>query len=215
MTSRLAKFSAWLALIIPLWFALLVAVIGGMQPDYSHRDQYISELGASGAPYAAWINYPGILVFGLTLVAFAPALYQWARPGIAGWLTAGLLWMTGMGFVLLGLYPCDAGCSLENLSDTAQIHNQAAILTFSLAIAVTGILGTRCLTGRRPRALYIFSLLASAILAAVFAWMLGSGYQTPWSGFRQRVFLGLFSIWLMWLAWTVLQAGRQALTREY
>jgi hypothetical membrane protein len=49
----------------------LLTVIGGANfPNYSHASQFISELGASGAPNARVINLAGFLPAGLLLIAF-------------------------------------------------------------------------------------------------------------------------------------------------
>ncbi|WP_227513052.1 hypothetical protein [Tritonibacter mobilis] len=39
-----------------LWLAIGVGIIGALTPDYSHASQFMSALGATGAPYAAWVN---------------------------------------------------------------------------------------------------------------------------------------------------------------
>lgn len=210
MAVRLLRSTALLGLITPLWFGLLVIVLGQLQPGYSHRDQYISELGAAGAPHAGWLNYLGIFWFGLALLVFIPAFYRLVQPGRRARVACALLALTGIGLLLLAQFPCDAGCSLVNPSITAQVHNTAAISTFIAMIAVTATLGVRSFSGGHSDVYYRFCLLIAFLLTLCFIKIMLMGYQVPYAGLFQRVFIGLFSLWLMVTAWLVWQGiGRQ------
>ncbi len=195
----------------PVVFAAVVMVVADAQPGYSHLHQYISELGAAGEINAFWLNYLGIFWFGLSLVVFVPAFYQLIRPGARALAVCGALALTGIGFMVLAVFPCDVGCSLNNPSSVAQVHNNVAVACFVLMIAVTGILGVRRVTGYQPAIYYSFCLLVTVLLVFGFIKISLMGYQGPYIGLFQRLFIGTFCIWLMCTAWLAL---RKAATKH-
>lgn len=204
MSKTSLQFSAICALTSPIIFATVVCVIANLQPGYSHIHQYISELGALGEANALRLNYLGIFWFGLSLIIFIPAFYQLIRPGSRASAVCGLLILTGIGFMVLAVYPCDVGCSLNNLSLTAQIHNNAAIMSFVLMIAVTGTLSVRRFSGHQPAVYYAFCLVITVLLAFIFIKIMLVGYQGAYAGLFQRLFIGVFSVWLIGSAWLAL-----------
>ena len=59
----------------PLILGLAVFVGGWQYPGYSHVSQFISELGATGAPSPSILNFGGLIPAGALTVAFALAMY--------------------------------------------------------------------------------------------------------------------------------------------
>lgn len=205
MSKTSLQLSALCGLIAPVVFVIVVLVLAGAQPGYSHLHQYISELGAIGEINAVWVNYLGIFWFGLSLILFAPAFYQLIRPGKRASTVCGALVLTGIGFIVLAVSPCDAGCSLNSPSLMAQIHNNAAIICFVLMISVTGVLSVRRVTGYQPTFYYSFCLIMTVLLVFSFIKINLIGYQGPYAGLFQRLFIGIFSIWLICTAWLALR----------
>lgn len=89
------------------------AIFGMQQPGYSHLRDYISELGANGAPYADWVNYFGFLPIGV-LVLFVcfmlPAILPKNRITIAACI---FLLSLSIAYVGASIAPCDLGCPAE------------------------------------------------------------------------------------------------------
>jgi hypothetical protein len=73
----LARSAACAGLLAVAW-AFLVPTFGGLQPGYSHTAQFISELGAQGAPFGAVVSLLGFGINGLLVFAFI-ALRPWRR----------------------------------------------------------------------------------------------------------------------------------------
>ena len=55
---------------------LFVVWAAALTPDYSHDSQFISELGAMGAPYELFVRLAGFLPAGLLLVAFSALAFR-------------------------------------------------------------------------------------------------------------------------------------------
>jgi hypothetical membrane protein len=56
---RRSEWISRLPLISYLWLVVTILIAGLFYPDYSHVSQYMSELGATGAPNAWLVNYFG------------------------------------------------------------------------------------------------------------------------------------------------------------
>jgi hypothetical membrane protein len=69
LSQRAAKLSAVTALACFVVMALTVVVAGALTPGYSHVSQYISELGARGAPQEWGVRLAGFLPSGILLLA--------------------------------------------------------------------------------------------------------------------------------------------------
>ncbi len=174
-------------------FGLIVPVtIGFLTPNYNAMQQYISELGAHGAPNASLVNLGIFLPTGIiSLIAILWLVTQLPRPQR---LPALLLLGIGLGNIGAALFPCDAGCPAEG-SAQQSIHN-----TIGLAQYLSGGIGLLWISRRgSPISLY----LGIVVLACVFL-MGGPGAELR--GLWQRVAeLCLFG-WLPFRTWHLSKA---------
>lgn len=104
----------------PAVFAVVVLVSAALRPDYRHLRNLISELGATGTPYAALMNYAGFVPAGLMVAAFGVACAAILPRHRLVTLAAVLVTLFGSGVAASGFVSCDPGCpqsggSLENL----------------------------------------------------------------------------------------------------
>lgn len=183
--------------IAPIVFSASVMVWGALTPDYSHISQYISELGARGAPFATPMNLLGIVPFGLLICTFAVGHARSTRSFAARWLTSGVLLLCGAGFAVAGLFACDRGCSFSNMSTSAIVHNLSAMNAFLLAmLAVAASLFQRA--GWR---VLLFGLVVLCSMLGAFWVMLKLGPTSDTIGLAQRAFLLPFCVWLAATAW--------------
>jgi len=121
---------------------LMLTIVGGAAfPNYSHLSQFISELGAQGAPHAALVNYAGFLPAGICICAFA-VLAWLALPRSAG-SAFGMLGIAlfGLGYIVATFYPCDAGCRPATPSADQAIHNALGLLGYLTAPFTLALLG--------------------------------------------------------------------------
>lgn len=102
---------------------LLVTVLGGAGfPGYNHASQFISELGAAGAPHATIINWGGFLPAGLLLWAFS--VLAWRSLPRSRATTLGMLGLAlfALGYVAAALFPCAPGCRPPRPSLSQTLH---------------------------------------------------------------------------------------------
>ena len=167
-------------------------------PGYSHRSQYISELGAQGAPDGALVSAGFVLVGLLLLASTAGAVRVLAVAApltLAGAVAVGLVG-GGLGgsYAITGVARCDAGCpEVGDVSTAQQVHNLVGSLGYVLAIGGVILFGVAA--RRVPR----WGPLAGAGLALAPVLVVVAGLVTvldDWRGLLQR---GLEVLLLAWL----------------
>ncbi|WP_122465197.1 DUF998 domain-containing protein [Brevundimonas lutea] len=116
--------------------ALLVAVVWGgwHYQGYDHARQYISELGATGAPTGGVVSQWGFVPNGLLVTVFFIMAAWILRRSALAVVACILLAMNGIGMTGAGVYPCDFECSRADPSPAAMLHDLFAVLGYLCAI---------------------------------------------------------------------------------
>ena len=127
---------------------------------------------------------------------FSIGLHRRVSP--SGWLVASsiLAGVAGVGRIVAGLAPCDAGCLMDQMSVTARIHAGAGFVSImagsfaALAMAV----GLR----RVPESpLARISLGLGALSFGLAVALFGFGKEAAFIGVIQRLYLALFFAWII------------------
>ena len=119
----------------PIFFTILMIILGALQQDYNHIQQYISELGAIEAPNANIMNYFGFTFLGLSIILFGFSFYNKLNLKIKiPFFGFNLILISGLSFFLIGFFPCDKNCI--NITIIGIIHGHLSnIAQFSLILA--------------------------------------------------------------------------------
>jgi hypothetical protein len=105
----------------PLCYLVLVTVLGFLWEGYDPIRDTQSELGAVDSPYRLLMNVAGFMGVGVSILAFSSAYYSVLRQSWAKTLATGLLVIAGVFMVVVGFFPCDAGCI--DVTGTGQLHS--------------------------------------------------------------------------------------------
>ncbi|MFA5303157.1 MAG: DUF998 domain-containing protein [Candidatus Nanoarchaeia archaeon] len=101
--------------IAPVFYFLLVTILGGLWTDYSPLRQHISELGSSASPFSIILNL-GFMIFALLTIIFSICLKkEFEKNNSYIFLLIG-----GFFKFLTGIFPCDEKCI--NITFTGQLH---------------------------------------------------------------------------------------------
>lgn len=179
----------------PLVFALVSLIAAALRPDYSHLRNVISELGASGTPHAAFMNYAGFVPAGVMFAAFGVALARFLpRHRLTG--TAALLvTLFGCGLATAGIISCDPGCPQTGGSLEQRVHDGIGpLMTLSLILSA-GILGIYFRRLPAWRHLSIYSLLTSALALLFLVALMRSLKTWTLTGLWQRLLLTTLLVW--------------------
>jgi hypothetical membrane protein len=105
----------------PVFYLVLVTVLGMLWDGYNPIRDTQSELGAVDSPYRLVMNLVGFMGLGVSILAFAAAYHLLLASSSAKLLATGLLVLAGVGMVVVGFYPCDAGC--VDVTVTGRLHS--------------------------------------------------------------------------------------------
>lgn len=170
--------AAALASIVPV-------AAGRVEPGYSHRAQFISELGAQGAANGALVSLAGFGSIGALVLAFLALAYgsfPAARRTAAA--TLGLA-MVGVGYLISAVFRCDAGCPSTG-SVSQALHNAFGLLEYLGAMVGFALLRAPFRESTRWRALTPVCTVAAVVVGVAFVAMLTPAL-TPVRGVSQRV----------------------------
>ena len=119
----MARVSFWSAVLGGLVLVIYAAAGGAAWPGYNHLTQYLSELGAVGAPHHELISWGGFFLFGALIIVFALTAFLSLPKSTASFLGfLGIAWYAA-GSVAAAFFPCDAGCRPEEPSFSQEMHN--------------------------------------------------------------------------------------------
>lgn len=184
MDTKTRDIRAWCGLTGVVLLVLSVLLMG-LSPGYSHFTQWVSALGAEGAPLS-WLMNTCFLIAGLLIIAFSTH-HSFGRRGIP-------LTVAGIGFILIAIFPCEPGCANSTLPGT--LH-----LIFS-GIAGAGIVFSPLVLAGRFRkrlSLVFFAVLLVLGLTLLFL-------DVSWLKIAERVFFGLGLLWIGMLSCSLLRS---------
>jgi Protein of unknown function (DUF998) len=167
-----------------LLVAAMVVIAGQLTPGYSHFSQYISELGARGAPYEWHVRFLGFLPAGVLLLCFCVAAL-FALPS-SGSTRTGLLGLSIFcaGYIAAAAFPCDPGCRPQTPSLSQVVHNATGLLGYVLAPAFLFSLGLAARSWPKARWL---AQLSFALAFFALAGLLTLSSTSSAVGLSQRV----------------------------
>jgi len=175
----------------PVLFAAVVVICAAMRPGYSHVDQFISELGASGTPNALVMNAAGflptgtlIVVFGLSLVALLPGRPVFRVSGV-------LVGLFGLGLLTAGLVPCAPGCP----QDPPSLHDGISVAGFISALVGIGACAYGFRSTPRWQRLWFYSAVSSGIGLCILVALASSLDSRSLTGLWQRLLAGTLFLW--------------------
>lgn len=183
-TTLTARWSAHLSLGGLLIMTGMVVVVGALTPGYSHVAQYISELGARGAPQEWLFRLGGFVPAGLALLGFCLLAHRLLpRSHRTTWALLGLA-VYAAGYLVAAGFPCDLGCRPAHPSASQLIHNAVGGIGYLLAPAALWALAHEARGWRGGGALARAGYAASAL---ALVGLLTLSATSPLAGLSQRL----------------------------
>jgi hypothetical membrane protein len=188
----------WLSLggvLGPVLFFAAVAVLGALRPGYSHVAHFISELGASGTPHSAVMNYAGFVPAGLLLAALGVSLFRVLPRQALAIAGAALVTLFGVLIAASGIASCDPGCPQGSGSAENAVHNTIAPILFIALIVASALLGQHFRRVPPLRGLSLYSFATSLAALVLFVAMVQSLEARELTGLWQRLLLATQFAW--------------------
>ena len=181
----------------PIVYAIIVIILGFLHPDYNHVTQYMSELGAVGAPYAIIMDTVGLPLLGLLMIFFAFGLHRGIGEDKGAKIGPTLVAVSGTALVMTGIFPCDPGCA--DVTFVGNMHSVfATIAGFAMLLAPIAI-SPRLRNDYRWQGYLVYSLatvVVAGIISAVFGLMIFEAWTRALEGALQRISMGLLLLWI-------------------
>lgn len=181
----------------PILWAFATLYCAAVRPGYDPINQFISELAERGSSTEHIMRLFGFYFPGLLVAAFGVSVLGHRVSSMA----AVLVITNGLGRLVAGIFPCDAGCPIMDARSVSQtIHNCAGLLT-GLTLPVAALLwfvGSKRV-GRSD--LFAWYSLASGVvgLLALIVMLMNSPARNS-VGLFQRLSVGVANAWVVTLA---------------
>jgi Dyp-type peroxidase family len=176
-------------------------IVAGTRDGYSHVNDTISQLGASGTSGANWfviVNWVGAVL----IIVFALGAHRRLAVGLA---TGAFLGGVALGAVLIGLFRCSGKCP----ADTRDAHGLAA--SFTAAMITAFLIAAAC-------ALYHSTVLwfrrvtfacMGLNVAFLIALLLVVATDSGGVGLFERLFWASAYAWVLAASWAIIAATRR------
>jgi hypothetical membrane protein len=194
------KIAFWTALSGVSIFALTVVLGGVAFTGYSHATQYISELGATGAPHGRWVSWLGFLPSGLLLVVFAFTAPMALPRSRWTWLGFFFIAVYAFGLVASAFFPCDFGCRPDNPTVAQVIHNGVGGVSYIAGVTALLILAIQARKWPGGRHLLYLGLVCWLAGALSLPWL---APNFAYVGVAQRILEISMGAWIITCAYYV------------
>ena len=181
---------------LPHLLAVIIATVH--RPEFSHRLQYLSELGERGSTTATLTNYLGIIPTGILFASFGLGIVLHYRAYRLLTVTGVLIVLHGLCRVLAALFPCDFGCRPNSPTLSQMIHNSSATVAFVSLTASLFIAGRWLVANKRGSAIVAATYSLGLVAVAAQVVLVISPATSP--GLFQRLALGALQLWVTVLA---------------
>jgi len=123
----LTKGLSIIGIIGPIFFIILLTVLGVLWQGYSPIIQFMSEIGAVGSPYSPIMQFGGFSLLGLVWIDFCILLILELKRTWISNVSIGLLLLGSVAMFLVGFFRCDVSCI--NITFSGKIHSMLAMIS--------------------------------------------------------------------------------------
>ena len=181
----------------PILFCTAVVFVSSLRPDYSHVNQFMSELGEAGGHFAWVMNYLGFMIPAGLILMFALVLRVRLPRTTLNLLGTTLLAVFAVSMFFAGVFSCDVGCPVSDRSSDQKLHDLFSIIAFPALTAGVFICGLSLSRTANWRRFGVYSLATAVSSLVLLVAMVQSESSRDGTGMYQRLYLGVLFLWLM------------------
>lgn len=206
-TKRPSRHLALVGIVGPVIWWLLIIINGALTPGYSHITDFISTLGAVGAPYGL-IQKINFAVFGSSILALSLGIHHRfdgrRRPRVG----TVLLGTFGVGVVLAGVFPENPAAPESTVN---MLHNLVSTIAFVAGIVGVSLISRRIgIDERWPSYPYELTWTVVVVHATFVVFMYSIFTESGFVGVTQRVFIGVMTLWVVIQSYRLYRLGASA-----
>ncbi|MGH8052267.1 MAG: DUF998 domain-containing protein [Arenimonas sp.] len=194
------KIAFWSAISSYVLFLATLVIGAKNYPGYLHTSQFISELGASGAPTEMFFRVGNFLPCGILIMVFSFAAIKVLPKSGVTTLGFCLLAYNAFGSLTAAFFPCDFGCRPESPSVSQIIHNLVGLGGYLAAVAGLFVLAIQARTWSGMQ--YLFQLgIGCGSMAFASLLLFDPGFE--FTGLAQRSLEFSVGLWILSCAWSL------------
>ena len=199
------KIFAICGIISPVVFAILILLVGSLRPEYSHLVNFVSELGAIGAPNAIFqrINF---LLVGILIMVFAFGLHRGIANRKGSFIGPLLVGIFGFSAVLSGVFSADL---IQPESFSNNMHMLASGIGSTAALIGFFVISDSLEKDPLWKSYRYFSIIIAVV--AILVSMVGGGLLGALGlpGLSQRLYMAVLFLWIEVMAIHLFQISSQ------
>lgn len=203
MHGRYQRFFAICGIIAPIIFAIIVMIAGFLRPEYSHLINFVSELGAVGAPNAI-MQRSNFVLLGILIIAFTFGLHRGIGEGKGSIIGPLLVAIFGLSAVTSGIFSTDP---IQPGSFSDIMHQMSSAIGSTAAIIGFFVISGRLeqdISWQRYRSFSIVIAIVAIVVSVVGVGVLGV-LGVP--GLAQRLFMAVLFLWIEVMAIRLFQVS--------
>jgi len=187
---------AYSGLLASIWIVFGVLIAAKLYPNYNHKKQFCSELGAKGSPTEKFSplinNYP----LGLLFCFFGWHLVQLSGVSILVNISGWLVIIHGIGTWVAGYFPIDADPFTREPTFSCKVHSWAGFIMLLSLLVAPILIAMSPSTALIPHYFRVFSI-ASVVAATYYLYAMAKAIRSKDNpGIYQRISYGVQLVWL-------------------
>jgi hypothetical membrane protein len=193
----------YFCLTVPIFYFILLSILGYLWVGYNPIEQSMSEIGAINSPYKDIMNYLGFSFLGLCFLVFSLRLRKELVPTIRSTIIYSSVFVAGFFMFLVGFFPCDVSCI--DVSQTGELHSITSTVPAILLPISAIISGSVFSEDTKFNTKLGYSSFILGILSLSTGPLMFIDSVENFSGLFQRVGIGLVLVWIISLSYFILR----------
>lgn len=177
----------------PVFYFLLLIILGLLWDGYNPIFQSMSEIGSVVSPYKDIMNYLGFSLLGILITLFSVGVLREFGRGILEYLAFFLILIAGIFMFAVGFFPCDAGCI--DVTQTGRWHSITSTVP-SIALPLAAMLLATVFAKRWGKKWGHISFWLG-VLSMASGPVMFIPASAPYLGLVQRIGIGLSLLWMV------------------
>ena len=180
----------------PIFYFVLLTILGLMWPGYNPVSTGMSEIGAVDSPFKNIMNYLGFSLLGLFIISVSLGFRSYFQKTLQMTMSFILLFLGGVSMFVVGFLPCDPSCIDVTL--TGQLHSWASTIP-AILIPLAAMLAAYPISKQWGEKWGYISFYLG-ILSMSAGPLMFIGALSDYTGLIQRLGIGFSLFWLMILS---------------
>ncbi|MBI5449325.1 DUF998 domain-containing protein [Candidatus Gottesmanbacteria bacterium] len=186
----------------PIFYVVLMEILGSLWPGYNPIKRHMSELGGVESPFKNIMNVFGFMALGLFILLFSIGFRMQFKKSLVRALVFGNLIIAGSFMIIVGFFPCDAKCI--DVTTIGKLHSltsipQSIVLPLA-AIFSASLFATEKIFGKR----WSITSFILGLLSMVAGPLMAVSSLHPFVGIIQRFGIGFSLLWMVVISFKLL-----------